>query len=226
MYVRTREDGLSQTPVVGNSWSQSPPLGLGSYVGEVRRGADGRLYEWSERVDGLGNIDGFWSDLVDKAKKGWRGLVDTLRKALANSVLSNPNITLATAHVSTPLDNATARLNIEDTSNGRDASRSNVGTAPGGTVKLDIQMLTSILKLADTFSFSVSELAGGQHSAGSRHYTGVTVDVNVINGQHVNAAHPDVANFKQQCRNLGATEVLGPGNAGHSTHVHCAWPRP
>ncbi|MCX5339366.1 hypothetical protein [Streptomyces atratus] len=27
------------------------------------------------------------------------------------------------------------------------------------------------------------------------------------------------------CKKLGAQEVLGPGNAGHSRHVHCGWTR-
>jgi hypothetical protein len=28
----------------------------------------------------------------------------------------------------------------------------------------------------------------------------------------------------QRCHALGATQVLGPGDPGHATHVHCAWP--
>ncbi|MGH2524869.1 MAG: hypothetical protein ACRDH2_20370 [Anaerolineales bacterium] len=123
-------------------------------------------------------------------------------------------------------DNATARLNIEDTANGRPASRSNYGNAPGGTVSLDIRLLSGILKLAQTYAFSVSELAGGSHSPNSRHYAGVTLDVNVINGQHVGNAHPNFRNFMRDCRALGATQVLGPGDPGHATHIHCAWPRP
>src|SRR5215471_14303753 len=35
-------------------------MGIGSYVGELRRGPDGNLYEWVEGVDGLGNPIGFW----------------------------------------------------------------------------------------------------------------------------------------------------------------------
>jgi hypothetical protein len=35
-------------------------MGIGSYVGETRRGPDGQLYEWVEGVDGLGNPIGFW----------------------------------------------------------------------------------------------------------------------------------------------------------------------
>jgi hypothetical protein len=171
-------------------------------------------------------VDGFWLDLTDRARKTWQGLVDTVRKNIASGILTSPNITLATTHVSGNVDNANARQNIVDTSNGRDASRSSYGTAPGGTVKLDLQMLASVLKLAETYTFSISELAGGEHSGGSRHYTGVTVDVNVINGRRVGSTHPDVAHFKRDCRNLGATQVLGPGSPGHSTHIHCAWPNP
>jgi hypothetical protein len=45
-------------------------MGIGSYVGEVRRGPDGQLYQWVEGVDGLGNPIGFWKGikkLVSKA---------------------------------------------------------------------------------------------------------------------------------------------------------------
>ena len=35
-------------------------MGIGSYVGEVRRGPDGQVYQWVEGVDGLGNPIGFW----------------------------------------------------------------------------------------------------------------------------------------------------------------------
>ena len=35
-------------------------LGMGRYVGEIRQGPDGQLYEWVEGVDGLGNPIGFW----------------------------------------------------------------------------------------------------------------------------------------------------------------------
>jgi hypothetical protein len=171
--------------------------------------------------------------LTRSEREQWRKIRDRVRRALevwrsqlAQKILSNPRMILATRHPSGVSDNATARQNIEDTSNGRAVSRSNYGNARGGTAKLDIRLLTGILKLAETYSFSISELAGGSHSKTSRHYNGVTVDVNVINGQRVSAAHPDVPKFKRDCRSLGATQVLGPGDPGHATHIHCAWPRP
>jgi hypothetical protein len=224
MYVRTRE-GLEQAPAVVGGWKQTRSLGMGSYLGEIRQGPDGRLYRWIERFDGLGNPTGLWTPL-EKGKEVWRRLVEKIRALLAGGILNNANITLATAHVSRVNDNATARQNIEDTSNGRAASRSSYENAPSGSVKLDIRLLTGILKLAETYRFSISELAGGSHSRTSRHYDGGTVDVNVINGQHVSRTHPDVANFKRDCRSLGATEVLGPGDPDHATHIHCAWPLP
>ncbi|WP_240361053.1 hypothetical protein [Streptomyces clavuligerus] len=66
---------------------------------------------------------------------------------------------------------------------------------------------------------------GGDHSANSRHYVGVALDINVINGSHVGQRRPHAAAMAA-CRALGRTEVLRPGDAGHSTHIHCAWPRP
>ena len=39
-------------------------LGIGNYVGEIRQGPDGQLYEWVEGVDGLGNPIGFWKGPV------------------------------------------------------------------------------------------------------------------------------------------------------------------
>jgi hypothetical protein len=221
MYVRTRE-GLTQAPAERSGWQQARHLGLGSYSSEIRQGPDGRAYRWTASVDGLGNP----VDFRNLPQELWRRLVEIIRAWLAGAILRHANITLATAHVTTPLDNATARKNIEDTSRGIDASRSTSGTAPGGSVKLDIRVLMGILKLAETYSFSISELAGGAHSRTSHHYDGVTLDVNVLNGRHVSATHPDVAKFKRDCRRLGATQVLGPGDPGHATHIHCAWPRP
>lgn len=145
---------------------------------------------------------------------------------MAAEIRDHPNIKLATVHVSGVADQANARQNIEDTAAGRPAKRSSYGNAPGGTVQLDRDMLSCMLDLADTYRFSVSEIAGGSHSSNSRHYAGIAFDVNIINGEHVRAGHPDQMAFRTHCRNLGGTEVLGPGVAHHSTHIHAAWPRP
>lgn len=145
---------------------------------------------------------------------------------LAQRILDSAAITLATTHSSGNEDNANTRQNIIDTAAGLPARRSSYDDAPGGTIPLNARMLESLLALAEHFTFAISELVGGRHSPNSRHYVGVAADINVINGRHVSANHPDVNRFTDMCAVLGATEVRGPGDAGHSTHVHAAWPRP
>jgi hypothetical protein len=44
-------------------------MGIGNYVGEVRRGPDGQVYQWVEGVDGLGNPIGFWKGLRSLVSK-------------------------------------------------------------------------------------------------------------------------------------------------------------
>jgi len=44
-------------------------MGIGSYVGEVRRGPNGQAYQWVEGVDGLGNPIGFWKGLKKLASQ-------------------------------------------------------------------------------------------------------------------------------------------------------------
>ncbi|HEX6290634.1 MAG TPA: hypothetical protein VFZ66_15700 [Herpetosiphonaceae bacterium] len=70
--------------------------------------------------------------------------------------------------------------------------------------------------------YSVSAIAGGSHSTYSHHYNGDAFDVPEIAGTPVSYSDPHHNAFMQFCRNYGAQEVLGPGNAGHSNHVHCA----
>ena len=91
---------------------------------------------------------------------------------------------------------------------------------------LGASMLDGILALADTYTFRVSEIPGGSHSATSRHYVGVAFDIDRLNGSPVNAGNQHVAGVKQALRDREATEVLGPGDPAHDTHVHGAWPRP
>lgn len=147
--------------------------------------------------------------------------------AMARAILESNAIVLADDHSSSNDDNATARQNILDTADGNPAARSNYDNAPGGTVMLDASLLDGILRISEEYTIHISELAGGSHSANSRHYAGVAVDINYVDGNKVSTlAAGVVSDFKQLAANLGATEVLGPGDAGHSTHFHLAWPRP
>jgi zinc D-Ala-D-Ala carboxypeptidase len=47
-----------------------------------------------------------------------------------------------------------------------------------------------------------------------------------LGGSQVSATNPDVNPVMQLCQDLGCTELLGPGDAGHDRHIHAALPRP
>src|SRR5262245_60706980 len=61
-------------------------MGIGSYVGEIREGPDGHLYEWVEGVDGLGNLFGFWSKVKGVAK----GLAKGAIRVVGNILIPPP----------------------------------------------------------------------------------------------------------------------------------------
>lgn len=122
-------------------------------------------------------------------------------------------------------DGADARSNIADTALGKQAKRSSYENAPGGRVSLTFSLLEGMQDLCEDFSFRVTAIAGGSHSGKSRHYLGVGMDVDRIDGQQVDKNHPRFREFMDRARALGATEVLGPGAKGHNYHIHVAWPR-
>lgn len=123
-------------------------------------------------------------------------------------------------------DGADARSNIVDTALGKQAKRSSYQNAPGGTVALSFSLLEGMKDLTEEFShYRVTALAGGSHSKRSRHYLGVGIDVDQIDGQQVSKDHPRFREFMAKARAMGATEVLGPGSRGHNYHIHIAWPR-
>ena len=167
--------------------------------------------------------DDYFAESLDFAAAGAaESLMNTA--AIAEKILSSPQIKLATMHLSGVVDEANAHQNMEDIAAGHAAHRSSYGGAPGGTVAPNLSMLSALLGLAERYSFAVSELCGGSHNPTSRHYAGVAFDINEINGKPVRAGHPDLEAFKALCRKLGATEVLGPGQPHHATHVHAGWP--
>jgi len=61
-------------------------MGIGSYVGEIRQGPDGNLYEWVHGVDGLGNPVGFWK----KAFKAIKGAATKVVKAGLARLIPGP----------------------------------------------------------------------------------------------------------------------------------------
>lgn len=148
------------------------------------------------------------------------------RQRLAKSLLADPRVQFANYHVSGRRDNATALDNMKQTAVGLPAARSSYGRAPGGYTRLSPDMLRAMKKMASRgYEFHVTSIAGSSHSSKSRHYLGVAFDVNRINGRKVSWSAPYWRDFIKQCREMGATETLGPGDRGHSGHIHLAWPR-
>ncbi|OJF15066.1 peptidoglycan-binding domain-containing protein [Couchioplanes caeruleus] len=168
-----------------------------------------------------------WQALVNNAGDGNNGGGGGggTRADLAKHLRDDPDAVLLNSHVS-GRDHAasTARANIVDTAAGRPAKTSPWSDVGVEDVTLNINMLRGMVKL-DTekgYSYRVTAIAGGDHSSTSRHYRGRAFDIDTINGRRVGSG-ADHRGFMAACRQFGATEVFGPGDAGHSTHIHCAW---
>lgn len=227
LVIAVREDPVGECPVDGEAEVSDAAL-----ADAQQRYADGpgvavgRFAEVLANTPGTSGPDGcpYSDEQVRAALEAYASL--TSRSLTAYGIQTNPNVVLATAHSSGIGDDATASDNIQDVVEGNDVDRSAYGNAPGGDVALSDEVLTALATLGGEFSFKVSELAGGSHSRGSRHYAGVAIDVSQIDGAVANSRNRSVRPFMDRCEALGATEVLGPGDDGHDTHVHAAWPRP
>lgn len=217
---------LANRPIMANG----TPVGSASTMPTPTMAARSLTPAFLDRTSGTSFSE--WSELEPEDVSGASpaaplGIAGTAgdRAILASRILASPNIKLATTHPSGRVDRANARQNVVDTAAGLEANRSSYGGAPGGSVLLDRDMLAGMLALAETYRIHVTEICGGLHGERSRHYAGLGFDVNFINGDHVGASHPKQVEFRRRAAALGATEVLGPGDSGHSTHIHVAWPR-
>lgn len=143
--------------------------------------------------------------------------------SIALDIINAGRTTFWTHHESGVADTATANYDINQAASGLAARRSSYGTAPGGSVCLNAAMLTGLYNMTAAYRLSISEIAGGSHTANSRHYAGTAFDVATIGGLTADASNPQTRALMASCRRTGAVEVLGPGDAGHDTHVHCAW---
>lgn len=152
----------------------------------------------------------------------------TYEMSVATKLINKSNLSLATTHVSQIGDNANARQNILDTSKGLLAWRSNYENAPGGQVNLSRIMLGAIKGLLDTgYSISISEIAGGSHSVGSSHYSGIAVDINIVNGINVRyMSSVQISAFRSAAFAAGASQVYDPyhdPDGSHYNHFHIQW---
>ncbi|MEV5932991.1 GH25 family lysozyme [Streptomyces sp. NPDC052079] len=167
-----------------------------------------------------------WSALLTDRSGGGSDAPPTTGSAvaLAKQLVKTPGITFARVHSQTRHSGSTAYANITDMAAGKGALTSPQSHVGAKRVQLDARMLRGLLSLRNSHGFrmNITEFVGGVHSSTSRHYRGLSFDVNEINGVHVGSGAQHRA-FMAACRRLGATEVLGPGHKGHSTHVHCAW---
>ena len=148
------------------------------------------------------------------------------RQRLATELLTHPRVDALDFHVSGRRDSATAQDNLEQAAQGSMIRRSSYGNAPGGWTQIDIRLLRALVTLANEgYSFRITEIAGGSHSGTSRHYSGLAFDVDKVNGHRVRNRHASYKRFIARCKQLGATQVFGPGTRGHSSHLHIAWGR-
>jgi zinc D-Ala-D-Ala carboxypeptidase len=147
------------------------------------------------------------------------------RKELAQKILDDKGITLLNSHVGGQSDpKSTAWRNIKDTSKGKATHTSPWNNDVGVTkVRLDKNMLKGMVMLGRKYDYRVTAIAGGDHGPGSHHYSGTAFDIDLIDGQPVGIGNPKVTKVKAACARLGAIEILGPGDSGHDSHVHCAW---
>ena len=163
---------------------------------------------------------------ADQNFGGWNYSESGERIELAKRLLSHGGVSQLNFHISRNKDEATAQHNLVQTAEGRPAKRSYYGNGPGGAVDLDVRMLKALLILANEgYTFRITELAGGSHSSTSRHYSGLAFDIDTLNGKRIGYGNPSFRDFLKRCRELGATEVFGPGTRGHGSHLHIAWPR-
>jgi hypothetical protein len=165
-------------------------------------------------------------NLATGVSRRWRQRIAPQSAAdLAQAILANRRITLATIHESGVRDEATARQNVLDVAAGRPARRSSYHNAPGGYTSLDLRLLRALLHLGSVSSVTVSEIAGGSHVVGSAHYAGRALDVNIVNGRAV-AAGADYGSVVRSCQMMGASSIFDPAYdpfGGHADHVHCQW---
>ena len=167
--------------------------------------------------------------------RGDQGAYDVSRAALARRIHELEGIELFTAlfdsrHHRDEQDGvfADATNNILDASNNVTSATSCYGVSPCSRTLLDGEMLQAMLMIHQRhgFDFRVSTITGGEHSASSRHYDGIAFDINRINGGRLSTSTSTLnRQITSLCRQYGATEILSPPDAGHSTHIHCAWPR-
>jgi len=150
---------------------------------------------------------------------------ETESQRLAKELMNDENVRFMRRHPSSNNnDGAAAWDNISDTSEGKKAKVSRYGKAPGGYAQLDVRVLRALKKISESgYKIRISSMVGASHSARSRHYKGLAVDINTINDRPVSWQNPYYKRVLAIFKSMGADQLLGPGDEGHSAHIHAAW---
>ncbi|MBL0736771.1 hypothetical protein JI750_07745 [Flavobacterium sp. GN10] len=133
---------------------------------------------------------------------------------LADKIIKEKRITFSSIHpyLSTN-DRANADDNIKDASEGNKVYTSEYGHARGKQVKLSVGVLYVLHELSKKYKFNVQELAGASHSSGSQHYKGTAIDINTIDGKHVddkNYTEEFYVELTKAVKEMGAVNVYHP----------------
>jgi RHS repeat-associated protein len=149
---------------------------------------------------------------------------------IAEELINSGKISFSKIHPAPPNprfrdDLANANDNIQDAARGQQVHTSVYGHARGAFVTLDPRLLSLLKILSQHYTLGISELAGARHSANSRHYAGIAVDITSINGRAVGLNNPYYRQLMRMAKELGAAEVLGPGQSNHGGHIHLAMSR-
>ncbi|UPZ17786.1 hypothetical protein [Flavobacterium humidisoli] len=133
---------------------------------------------------------------------------------LAEKIIKEKKIKFSSIHpyLSTN-DRANADDNIKDASEGNKVYTSEYGHARGKQVKLSVGVLYVLHELSKKYKFNVQELAGASHSSGSQHYKGTAIDINEIDGKHVDSKNYDeefYVELTKAVKEMGAVNVFHP----------------
>ena len=157
------------------------------------------------------------------------GVISGTAQQLAQQILNNSNVTLASLHSSGISDNANALQNIKDTAAGNPASRSNYQRRFRWDCCFKFQNACGVSKHRKSYKINVSEIAGGSHTdenanpnSTNGHYGGDAFDITSFAGTTLNSTATGgsaVQNLMTLCKNLGAGQVID--ETASANHVHC-----
>jgi len=152
-------------------------------------------------------------------------------QSLWQSAFESTKIKFNDFHPSGVKDEATAFREARDAAAGKASTLSAYGNAPGGKTRLIPELAAALLEISKLGTVVLNEIAGGSHSAGSRHYDGIAMDIGSLNGKPFTYGVPEARQVIDICDKFGADQILNINlNCGqvcqtHSNWIHCSWPR-